>query len=186
MISFDPAFSLKKRAKIGCVAGLVGGFAIFISIFLIDLSLGSSQGAFYKIVGLAVGSSGLEATLIGMVSHMAVASLIGTVFGMGSGLHKRLDVYTIKKGALAGIVTGLVVFGVFFVPISFFVIMPTIQSGVMSGEARTLLTNSNFIMISSAELHAVFGVIMGIFFAIAIQVESKSKFALSAEAKDAT
>ena len=182
MISFDPAVSLKKRAQIGCVAGLVGGFAIFVSIFVIDLSLGAAQGSFYKIVGLAVGSSGLEATLIGMVSHMLTACLIGTVFGLGSGMHKKLDIYSIKKGAIAGITTGLVVFGVFFVPISLFVIMPIIQSSVLVGESGVLLANSNLIMISSLELHVVFGVVMGAFFAIAVQVESKSKFTLSREA----
>jgi hypothetical protein len=185
MISFDPNLSMIQRAKIGCVAGLVGGFAIFISIFVIDLSMGSSQGAFYKIVGLAVGSSGLEATLIGMVSHMLTASLIGTVFGIGSGAHKKLDVFSIKKGAIAGITTGLVVFGVFFVPISLFVIMPIIQSSTITGESGVLLANSNLIIISALELHAVFGVVMGAFFAIAVQVESKSKFTLEREAENA-
>ena len=126
MIISDQRLSIPKRAQIGCIAGLVGGFAIFLSIFVIDLSLGPSQGTFYKLVGLAVGLSGLEATLAGMISHMLVASLIGTVFGMGSSLHKKLDIFSIKKGAIAGVVTGLVVFGVFFVPISMFVIMPVI------------------------------------------------------------
>ena len=177
MISFDPNLSLKQRAKIGCVAGLVGGFAIFVSIFVIDLSMGSSQGAFYKIVGLAVGSAGIEATLIGMISHMLVASLIGTVFGIGSGLHKKLDIYSITKGAIAGITTGLVVFGVFFMPISIFVIMPIIQSGT-GDETTVLLANSNLIMISSVELHVVYGVVMGAFFAIAVQVQAKSRFTI--------
>ncbi|MBM3904497.1 MAG: hypothetical protein FJ357_05135 [Thaumarchaeota archaeon] len=182
MISFDPVISLRKRAQIGCVAGLVGGFAIFVSIFVIDLSMGSSQGSFYKIVGLAVGSSGLEATLIGMISHMLTACLIGTVFGLGSGMNKKLDIHSIKKGAIAGITTGLVVFGVFFVPISLFVIMPIIQSSNVIGESSVLLANSNLILISSLELHVVFGVVMGVFFAIAVQVESKSKFTLFQEA----
>ncbi len=182
MISFDPTLSVIQRVKIGCVAGLVGGFAIFVSIFVIDLSMGSSQGAFYKIVGLAVGSSGIEATLLGMLSHMLTAALIGTVFGIGSGLHKKLDIFSVKKGALAGGITGMVVFFVFFVPISVFVIMPTIQSGVATDESRILLANSNLIMISSIELHAVFGVVMGVFFAIAVQIQSKTKFTISAEA----
>ncbi|MBM2853055.1 MAG: hypothetical protein HW420_1602, partial [Candidatus Nitrosotenuis sp.] len=33
--------------KIGAVSGLVGGFAIFLSIFMIDLSLDAGQGTFY-------------------------------------------------------------------------------------------------------------------------------------------
>jgi hypothetical protein len=167
-----PSFS--KRAQIGCVAGLVGGFAIFVSIFVIDLGLGAAQGTFYKVVGLATGMTGLEATLIGMISHMLTASLIGTVFGLGSGIHKRLDIFSLKKGAIAGIVTGLVVFFVFFVPISMILMIPLIQSNSTTLiEAEGLISNMNMIIIGSIELHAVFGIVMGVFFAIAIQHESK-------------
>jgi hypothetical protein len=166
--------TFSKRAQIGCVAGLVGGFAIFISIFVIDLGMGASQGTFYKVVGLAVGMSGLDATLVGMISHMLTASLIGTVFGLGSGAHRKLDVLSVKKGALAGVITGLVVFGAFFVPISTLLIMPMIQSnGAAVGEAGPLLSNTNVIMIGSIELHIVFGAVMGTFFAIAAQQETK-------------
>jgi hypothetical protein len=40
-------------------------------------------------------------------------------------------------------------------------------------------------MISALELHDVLGVVMGVFFAIAVQVESKSKFILEKEAQSA-
>jgi hypothetical protein len=125
-------------------------------------------------VGIAAGMSGLEATLVGMVSHMLTASLIGTVFGLGSGIHRRLEVLSIKKGAIAGVTTGLVVFCVFFVPISTILIMPLIQSNAaVIGEAGLLLSNTNVIMIGSVELHTVFGIVMGAFFAIAAQQEAK-------------
>ncbi|HWP78371.1 MAG TPA: hypothetical protein VNL34_01810 [Candidatus Nitrosotenuis sp.] len=164
--------SFLKRAQIGCVAGLVGGFAIFVSIFVIDLGLGA-HGAFYKVVGFATGLDGIEATLFGMVSHMLTASLIGTVFGLGSGLHKILDIHSIKKGALGGISTGLAVFFVFFVPISTFLIVPLIQENRQIAEADALLSNMNLIMIGAIEMHVVYGMVMGAFFAIAVQVESK-------------
>jgi hypothetical protein len=173
-MSVDPHLSFSKRVQIGCVAGLVGGFAIFVSIFVIDLGLGASQGAFYKMVGLAAGMTGIEATLFGMVSHMLTAALIGTVFGLGSGVHKKLEILSLKKGAIAGIVTGVVVFSVFFVPISMILMFPLIQSNSSALiEAGGLLSNMNLIMIGSIELHSVFGIVMGTFFAIAVQQESK-------------
>jgi len=166
--------SLTKRVQIGCVAGLVGGFAIFVSIFIIDLSLGASQGTFYKVVGLPAGITGIYATLFGMVLHMATAALIGTVFGIGSGVHSLLGISSLRKGAIAGIVTSLVVFLVFFVPISTFLIIPHLQSGTtVLGEANQLLVSMELIMIGSLELHVVFGIVMGTFFAIASQYESK-------------
>lgn len=165
--------SFPKRAQIGCVAGLVGGFAIFVSIFVIDLSLGAGQGTFYKIIGLPAGITGMEATLFGMVSHMLTAALIGTVFGLGSGVHKLLEIISIKKGIIAGIVTGLVVFLAFFVPINTFLMMPLLQSGTGIVEADTILSNMSLIMIGSLELHVVYGAAMGTFFALAVQHELK-------------
>jgi hypothetical protein len=166
--------SFSKRAQIGCVAGLVGGFAIFVSIFVIDLSLGASQGTFYKVVGLPAGISGIFATLFGMILHMLTAASIGTVFGLGSGAHKLLEISSLKKGAITGIVTAVVVFLVFFMPISTFLMIPLLQSSAADlGEARMLVVNMDFIMIGSLELHLVYGVVMGTFFAIAAQYESK-------------
>ncbi|MEM3006502.1 MAG: hypothetical protein QXW37_01610 [Candidatus Nitrosotenuis sp.] len=163
--------SFSKRAQIGCVAGLAGGFAIFVSIFVIDLGLGA-HGAFYKVVGFAAGLDGIEATLFGMVSHMLTASLIGTVFGLGSGMHKILDIHSIKKGALGGISTGLAVFFAFFVPITTFLIVPLIQENKQIA-TDTLISNMNLIMIGAIEMHVVYGIVMGAFFAIAVQIESK-------------
>jgi hypothetical protein len=60
--------------------------------------------------------------------------------------------------------------------------MPIIQSGAITGESRVLLTNSDLIMISSLELHIVYGIVMGAFFGIAVQVSAKTKFTISAEA----
>lgn len=174
MTTTGSQLSFTKRVQIGCVAGLVGGFAIFVSIFVIDLSLGASQGTFYKVVGLPAGIAGIYATLFGMVLHMLTAALIGTIFGIGSGIRKFLEISSLKKGAVAGIVTSLVVFLVFFMPISTFLIIPLLQSSAIElGEASQLLVSMELIMIGSLELHVVFGMVMGIFFAVASQHESK-------------
>jgi hypothetical protein len=163
--------SFSKRMQIGCVSGLTGGFAIFVSIFVIDLGLGAHED-FYKVVGFAAGLDGLGATLFGMISHMLTAALIGTIFGLGSGLHKLLAIHSIKKGALAGISTAMAVFFVFFVPISTYLIVPSIQENRQI-TADTLLSNMNLIMVGAIEMHVVYGVVMGAFFAIAIQIETK-------------
>lgn len=175
MISPDLLF-FARRAKMGCVSGLVGGFAIFVSIFIIDLSISSSPGTFYKVVGLPLGMSGLEATLVGMISHMLTAALIGTVFGLGSCMHKRLDISSIKKGALAGIVTGVVVFLVFFVPITYYLVLPQIQGG--GAEAAALAANPQMVFVGSLELHVVYGLVMGAFFAMAVQHETRRQIIL--------
>lgn len=176
----DLSFSM--MVKIGTVSGLVGGFAIFLSIFMMDLGLNAGQGTFYKVVGLPLGITGIPATLVGMISHMLTAALVGAVFGMCSSLHQKLRIFSLGRGIVAGITTGLVVFFVFFIPISSILMIPMIKSSddVLVGDAGNLLANTNLIMLGALELHVVYGIAMGGFFAIAIQYESKKQKILKA------
>ncbi len=60
--------------------------------------------------------------------------------------------------------------------------IPTIQSSnaMLIGDVGNLLSNTNFIMLGALELHVVYGIAMGGFFAIAIQYESKKQKILKA------
>ncbi|WP_042685624.1 hypothetical protein [Candidatus Nitrosotenuis chungbukensis] len=182
MTKFYSDLPFSMVVKIGTVSGLVGGFAIFLSIFMIDLGLNAGQGAFYKVVGLPLGITGISATLVGMISHMLTAALVGAVFGMCSGLHQKLRIISLGRGMIAGITTGVVVFFAFFIPISSILMIPTIQSSnaMLIGDVGNLLSNTNFIMLGALELHVVYGIAMGGFFAIAIQYESKKQKILKA------
>lgn len=182
MTKFYSDLSFSMMVKIGTVSGLVGGFAIFLSIFMIDLGLNAGQGTFYKVVGLPLGITGISATLVGMISHMLTAALVGAVFGACSGLHQKLRIFSLGRGIVAGITTGLVVFFVFFIPISSILMIPLIQSSndALIGDAGNLLSNTNFVMFGALELHMVYGITMGGFFAIAIQYESKKQKILKA------
>ncbi len=184
MTKFYSDLPFSTMVKIGTVSGLVGGFAIFLSIFMIDLGLDAGQGAFYKVVGLPLGITGIPATLVGMISHMLTAALVGVVFGMCSGLHKKLRIFSLGRGVIAGITTGLVVFFVFFIPISNVLMIPIIQSSndLLIGDAGNLLANTNLIMLGALELHVVYGIVMGGFFAIAVQYESKKQKILKVSA----
>ena len=181
MTKFYSDLSFSMMVKIGTVSGLVGGFAIFLSIFMIDFGLNAGQGTFYKVVGLPLGISGIPAILSGMILHMLTAALVGAFFGMCSGLHQKLRISSLGRGIISGIITGLVVFFVFFIPISSILMIPTIQSSnALVGDASRLLANTNLIMFGALELHVVYGITMGGFFAIAAQHESKKQKILRA------
>lgn len=179
--SFSKILSTYDRLKIGTTSGLVGGFAIFLIIFAIDAQLGTSQGIFYKIVGIPVGLEGVSATLFGLVSHMLVASVIGATFCYCSELHPKLRLDSIRKGAIAGAVTSAAVYAFFFLPISLFVIQPVLEGSMQNDaglivtmtniEATNLVENLDLIIWGSLEIHIIFGLIMGLFCAIAIDKE---------------
>jgi len=173
-----------RRSEIGAVGGLVGGFLIFLIIFPIDASLGVIPGTFYKMVGIPIGLAEQAATIFGLVAHMLTASLIGAVFCYCSGLHKKLDIKTPKKAAFAGGVTGIWVYVIFFIPITFLIISPALESSmtneqgiittVINVDSTKLVENLNLIIIGSLQIHIVYGIIMGVFCWMAInhQIEN--------------
>ncbi len=166
------SYEVYRMAKIGCVAGLVGGFALFSSFFWIDSEVGVPFGTFYNMVGIAVGLHGLSATVFGFIAHMLVASLIGVTFCICSIIHKMLNISSVPKGIIAGAVTGIEVYAIFFMPITIYVMMPMIADHASGLSAITeddtqianiLVHASDKILWGSLVLHMLFGVVMGLF-----------------------
>ena len=162
------------KAKVGTVAGLVGGFALFVSLFGIDSQLNVAPGTFYQMLGITVGLDGMPAIVFGFMAHMLTAATIGAVFCVCSTLHRVLNLTSIWKGIFAGVVTGLEVYVIFFMPITLFLMIPTIDSTIIDGSqsivtaqermaATVLKENINLIMWGALMLHILYGSIMGLF-----------------------
>ena len=162
------------KAKVGTVAGLVGGFALFVSLFGIDSQLNLAPGTFYQMLGITVGLHGMPAILFGFMAHMLTAATIGAVFCVCSTLHRVLHLTSIWKGIFAGGITGLEVYVIFFMPITLFLMIPTIDTTIIDGSksvvtaqermaAVVLRENIELIMWGALMLHVLYGSIMGLF-----------------------
>jgi len=162
------------KAKVGTVAGLVGGFALFVSLFGIDSQLGVAPGTFYMMLGLAVGLHDMPAIVFGFMAHMLTAATIGALFCVCSTLHRVLYITSVWKGIFAGGVTGLEVYAIFFIPITLFLMIPTIDSTIIDGSntvvsahergaVTVLRANLDLIMWGALVLHVLYGSIMGLF-----------------------
>lgn len=162
-----------QMTKTGCVAGLVGGFALFSSFFWIDSEVGVPFGTFYKVVGMVVGLDGLAAITFGFFAHMLTAALIGAIFCICSTFHKLLHISSVPKGIIAGAVTGIQVYAIFFMPITVYVMFPIVSeqasglSGFVTQEdmqiAKMLMDTSDAILWGSLVLHVLYGAVMGLF-----------------------
>jgi hypothetical protein len=173
-----------QKAKVGIMTGLIGGFAIILSFFVIDSSINAPLGSFYSMIGLAVGLHGMGALIFGLVAHMLTAVTIGVVFCICSTLHPMLNLTSVWKGIFAGGVTGLEVYAIFFMPITLFVVLPTIRY-IAVGSAdttiainelqmiSTLKSNLNLIMWGALALHVLYGSTMGFFSSLVLREEYK-------------
>ncbi|MGQ0771710.1 MAG: hypothetical protein ACT4NT_02930 [Nitrososphaerota archaeon] len=182
-----------QKAKTGCIAGLVGGFALFSSFFWIDSEIGVPFGTFYEQVGKLVGLDGLSAITFGFFAHMLTAALIGAIFCICSRLHHILHISSVPKGIIGGAVTGIEVYAIFFMPITLYVMFPMITSqasglDVMSEEdaqiAKILVQTHDKILWGALVLHVLFGSIMGLFSSIMLYEEYHLKEKTKKEKKE--
>ena len=173
-----------RAAKVGIVAGLIGGFVILVSFFAIDALIVAPAGTFYMMVGLAIGLHDMPAIVFGFIAHMLTAVTIGVLFCICSTLHPLLHLRSVWKGIFAGGVTGLEVYAIFFMPITLYVMFPTIDS-LVSGVGLSTLTIQEHVAVSVLEtkldtimwgalvLHVLFGSVMGLFSGIMLHKEYK-------------
>ena len=171
-----------RMAKTGCIAGLVGGFALFSSFFWIDSEVGVPFGTFYKMVGMIVGFDGMSAIAFGFFAHMLTAALIGAIFCICSTFHRLLHISGVPKGIIGGVVTGIQVYAIFFMPITIYVMFPAISthaSGLATTEntqiAKILMDTSDTILWGALALHVLYGVVMGLFSSIMLYEDYSMK-----------
>ncbi|SRR5579885_2122 len=159
------------RAKAGAIAGIGGGLALLVSIFGIDAGLNLPPGSFYMMIGLAVGLHGMTATIFGGMVHMLTAATIGAGFCVCSSLHPWLYIRSVWKGVFAGGVTGLEVYAIFFMPITLYIMIPTLDAAAtnsaFTAQEMTAITvlKSHITMIiwGALALHVTYGAVMGFF-----------------------
>jgi len=153
----------------GIIAGLTAAWAIFGLFLALDQEMGLEPGALFQMVGIAFGVDPPNAVYVGFLLYMITAVIIGMIY---SGICKRVKVLYINslvKGVGTGILAGIIVWGVLFLPINYLIMQPTLQKMLIESDpsasqyamAKKLIELSNTIFWGSLSLHIVFGGVMG-------------------------
>ena len=119
-----------------------------------------------------------------MAAHILTAALIGAVFYFCSGLHKKLELTSYRKGAFAGAVSASAVYFIFFVPISLFLIGPALDlysygehgliSTITNIDSLQISQHLDLIIWGALGIHLVYGMILGLFCSIVNDIRSQS------------
>jgi hypothetical protein len=163
----DPT-TLIESVKGGIAAGQAAAWAIFGLILAVDATLVTPPGTFYKMVGMALGQEPSTAVYLGFLMHMVTATVIGIIYMIISNSVKWLYISSVPKGLATGIITGIVVWAVLFLPLNYVVMQPMLQGIVAQGPqapmfqlASKLVALSITILSGSLALHIVFGGVLG-------------------------
>ncbi len=160
-------FSLRKEVFFVAIGSVLGAFTMHLPIMFMDLFGNSSYQVWLLVAAKVINSSQPE---VGFALHFFVATIIGIVTGIF--LHKvlRFNISKIPKGLVYGVISGVVVFAVFAIPVSQVFLGPNtieilseINPEMTSTQAAQEVEN-NFLsqMINSFFMHIVWGVTLGI------------------------
>ena len=108
---------------------------------------------------------------MGFILFMVTAVIISITYNYISKRIRIFHISSVPKGIGTGLLAGVIVWGVLFLPIHFFVIQPAL-SGMAAGlnlnvgdlepsVAEQLLELSSTIIVGSLALHILFGGVMG-------------------------
>jgi len=159
-------FSLRKEVFFVAIGSIIGAFTMHLPRIFLDLLGDSSYNVILLVMAKIVNSSQPE---VGLALHFFVATIIGIVTGIF--LHKvlRFNISRILKGLTYGLISGIVVFVVFAIPVSQIFLGPnTIEilseiNPEMDSLQITQEIEENFQnqMINSLFMHMVWGVTLG-------------------------
>jgi hypothetical protein len=167
MQSVHTSSILINGAKYGAVAGAIATWSISSILALTEAGTGLPIGTFYSIIGIAMGSDNVvTASYIGFGLHILTGTLMGALVGSAT---VKLVTLSQIKGVLVGMTAGIIIWLIVFLPISAFLVQPSIVQIV-----TLLALNTNFsistsgvnqftqtIAMSSILFHLVWGALFG-------------------------
>lgn len=182
-----------KGAKYGAIAGLIATWSISTAIAASELELGLPISTFYAVMGISLGSMDfVSAAYLGFGLHLLTGTILGAVIGglaVRAEMRKNItNIFDPYRSILMGIVTGIVVWLVLFLPVTVLIIQPSIGR---IAETLSLVQNNNAsfsvfdignlgqlfrgIAISAIVFHIVWGAIFGFIISSLLRIKVYNK-----------
>ena len=180
-----------EGAKYGAIAGLIATWSISTAIAASELELGLPISTFYAVMGISLGSIDfVTAAYLGFGLHLLTGTILGAAFG---GLAARVEmrrnntnIFDPYRSILMGIVTGIVVWLVLFLPITALIIQPSLgriadtlslsQDNTMLSifESNSLSQSFRGIALSAVAFHILWGAIFGFIISSLLSIRFRS------------
>jgi hypothetical protein len=188
---------VREGVKYGSIAGLIATWSISTAIAASELELGLPISTFYSIIGISLGSNDFVASAyLGFGLHLVTGTILGAISGglaVKVELRKNItSIFDPYKSILMGIATGILVWLILFLPITAFIIQPSIgriieilslrpESTILSVfDSNNLGQSFRGIGISAIAFHVVWGAIFGFIISSLLRIRLSSSSLSSA------
>lgn len=190
-----------EGAKYGAIAGLIATWSISTAIAASELELGLPISTFYAVMGISLGSMDfVSAAYLGFGLHLLTGTILGAVIGglaVRAEMRKNItNIFDPYRSILMGIVTGIVVWLVLFLPVTVLIIQPSIgriAETLSLSQDKTMLSvfdsnnlSQSFrgIAISAVAFHIIWGAIFGFIISSLLRIKLRSSLLYASSSMD--
>jgi hypothetical protein len=151
------------------IAGFISAWAISGLLVIVDVISGTPAGTFFVVIGASLGiNDPVSAQYIGFALHIMTGMAASNIFGQISLFWSNIAPYNSKEGIVKGMVVGMALWIVLFVPLATFVIQPRLDSFTYSAPNQYIHNiASHFkglysvIIGGSLVFHLIYGALIG-------------------------
>jgi hypothetical protein len=151
------------------IAGFISVWAISGLLVFVDYISGTPGGTFFAVIGISLGvNDPVLAQYIGFGLHLLTGTVAGNIYGQTSIFWRRMAPNSYRQGIKIGLVVGIALWAILFVPLTTFGIQPKLESYVTSAPNQYIFDiASDFqglypvIIIGSFVFHLLYGALLG-------------------------
>jgi hypothetical protein len=151
------------------IAGFISAWAISGLLVIVDVISGTPAGTFFVVIGASLGiNDPVSAQYIGFALHIMTGMAAGNIFGQISLFWSNIAPYNSKEGIVKGMVVGMALWIVLFVPLATFVIQPRLDSFTYSAPNQDIHNIAghfkglySVIIGGSLVFHLIYGALIG-------------------------
>ena len=151
------------------LAGFISSWAISGLLIIVDILSQTPIGTFFAVIGSSLGYQDTSVSqYIGFALHIATGTVAGNIFGQVALFWNKLFPHNLKRGITYGIIVGVSLWIVLFLPLSAFVIQPKLDAFALSAPNQYLFGIADhfqglypLVAIGSLGFHIIYGIVFG-------------------------
>ena len=139
------------------IGGIIGGILMLMVLMAGAAGMGLSATTFALVMGMGLGASMGSAVMVGVLGHFIVSVVAGATFGAIVSYVKPLKLKDGQRSLILGLVFGVVLYLVFFLPMAV-TVFASVMMNLMGAKAAMILPD---VLIIGVLGHLLYGLALG-------------------------
>lgn len=139
------------------IGGIVGGILMLIVLMAGAAGMGLPSTTFALIMGMGLGATMGSAEMVGVLGHFTVSIVAGAIFGALVSYVKPLRLGKAPRSLALGLIFGIVVYLVFFLPMAM-TVFASVMMTMMGAKAAVMLPD---VLVVGLIGHIIYGLTLG-------------------------